>query len=55
VDRAQTNFRAFEFQGFVSKWLINSGAPGDRQEIESTVVFDADSFTVYNAGASAIS
>jgi hypothetical protein len=55
VDRTQTSFRAFEFQAYVQKWEVNSANPADRQEIQTTIVFDADSFTVYNAGASAIS
>lgn len=55
VDRTQTSFRAFEFQAYVRTWMVNSTAPEDRQEIQTTLEFDDSTWTVYNAGASAIS
>lgn len=55
VDRSQTQFRAFEFQAWVQEWMVNSSDPKSRNEIDVTVVFDSDSWTVYAPGASAIS
>lgn len=55
VDRAQTQFRAFEFQAWVQEWMVNSTDPKGRNEIDTTVVFDSDSWTVYAPAASAIS
>lgn len=55
VDRAQTEYTALEFQGWVKTWKPVAGDPGARQELEVTVRFDGTSFAKYPAGASAIS
>jgi hypothetical protein len=54
VDRAQTEFTAIEFQGWVKNWAPKTPIEG-RQELEASVRFDGDSYTKYAAGASAIS
>lgn len=55
ADRAQTEYTALEFQGWVKNWKPVAGDPGARQELEVSVRFDGTSFTKYSAGASAIS
>lgn len=50
VNRAQTSFRAWEFQGFVNGY--SPAVPiGDKQTVKVTVVFSG-SYSVYNAAAS---
>lgn len=53
VDRSQSEVRAVEFQGYVGSF--NYASPlTDRQVAEVAIVFDDDSWVMYNAGASAI-
>ena len=54
VDRAQTEYTAFEFQGWVKKWTPVVGDPGARQELQFSVRFDGTTFSKYEAGATAI-
>jgi len=54
VNRDSTKWKAWEFQGFVQEFKPVAPA-GGREEIDITVGFDGTAFTVYNAGASAIS
>lgn len=53
VNRAQTSFRAFEFQGFVNGYAL-SAPIGDKQSIKFTVVFSGG-YSVYPPAASAMS
>lgn len=53
VDREQSEFTAFEFQGWVKNFNVATPID-DKQTIEVTVRFDGDSFTKYAAGAGAI-
>ncbi|OFX15273.1 MAG: hypothetical protein A2Z18_02575 [Armatimonadetes bacterium RBG_16_58_9] len=53
VDRAQTEFTAFEFQGFVASFNYLSPIT-DRQTAEINIGYDSASFVRYNAGATAI-
>jgi hypothetical protein len=53
VDRAQTAYKAFEFQGYVRRWMMGT-AIEDRQEFPITISFDGDGISEYEAGASAI-
>ena len=55
VNRTQTEYTAFEFQGWVKNWRPITGEPGSRQELEFSVRFDGTAFSKYEAGASAIS
>lgn len=55
TDRAQTLFRAIEFQGYVRSFKLPGGSAGDRQECTCDIEFDGDSWTWYNAAASQIS
>lgn len=53
VNRAQSSFRAWEFQGFVNGF--SPSVPiGDKQSVKMVVVFSGN-LAVYNAGASIIS
>ena len=54
VDRAQTEYTAFVFQGWVKNWRPVVGEPGVRQELEFSVRFDGTDFSKQLAGASAI-
>ncbi len=54
VNRAQTSFRAIEFQGFVKTWVPEAPID-DKQKIMSSIRFDDTVFSIYPAGASAIS
>lgn len=52
VNRGQTSFRAFEFQGIVNGWDLSLPI-ADKQTLKITVVL-ASSVQPYNAGASQI-
>lgn len=53
TDRQQTEFRGFEFQGWVKTWKPIISIP-DRQTIKITVRFDGDGIAIYDPGASEI-
>lgn len=52
VNRAQTSFRAWEFQGFVKEYSLDTKI-ADKQTTKVTITF-AGGYSVYPAGASAI-
>lgn len=54
ADRTQTEFVAFEFQGWVKNWKPSVPIE-DKQTLEVSVRFDGTSYVKYPAGASAIS
>lgn len=53
VDRAQSAFRRFEFQGYVRSWKPTAPIK-DRQTTQVIVEFDDTTFGVYAPGASVI-
>ena len=54
VDRSQTEYTAFEFQGWVKNWVPTTPQQ-DKQTLNVTVRFDGSSFSKFPAGSSAIS
>lgn len=53
-NEGQTSFKAVEFEGWVRSFKPKAPIK-DRQTAEVNIAFDGDSYTVYAAGASAIS
>lgn len=54
VDRTQSAFKPFEYQGYVRSWEMATPIE-NRITFQIIVEYDSDSFTEYDAGASAIS
>ncbi len=54
TNRESTRWKAWEFQAYVGD-CKPAVTPGGKSEIDYTIVFDGEDFTIYPAGASAIS